>query len=245
VRFEQHFFDDLADQVTGQDVALLNARSLFRRNANSTIGEILDCAAGSSGQRHGVDGFCLSRLKGPQHVAGISAGGNAHGDVTGFAERFELSFKDEVEAVIVASSCQRRSVGVRRQRRQRTPLFEVAAGEFRGEMLCVGSAAAISKKKNLASSAQRFNNLHRHAGDQHVITGIGQQHTFNFDGTLDARTDQAVHLLYRTDSPILTAIGNDYGTMRFSDARWKRYARPRISWWESQLRVTAVMFVQP
>jgi hypothetical protein len=55
VRLEQHFFDDLADQVTGQDVALLNARSFFRRNANGAIGEILHRAAGSAGQRHGVD----------------------------------------------------------------------------------------------------------------------------------------------------------------------------------------------
>ena len=85
MRLEQHFFDDLADQVTGQDVALLNARSFFRRNANDAIGEILDCAAGSAGQRHSVDRFCLCHLECPQHVAGISAGGNAHGDVTGFA----------------------------------------------------------------------------------------------------------------------------------------------------------------
>jgi hypothetical protein len=47
---------------------------------------------------------------------------------------------------------------VQRQRRQRAPLFQVAPGKFRGEMLCVGSAAAVSKKQNLAPSAQRFNN---------------------------------------------------------------------------------------
>jgi hypothetical protein len=58
-----------------------------------------------------------------------------------------------------------------------------------------GSAAAISKKKNLAPSAQRFNNLHRDGGDQQVITGIGQQHCFNCDVTLDARTDQVMQLL--------------------------------------------------
>src|ERR1700722_14246929 len=58
VRLEQHLFNDLADQVTGQDMGLLNARSFFRRNANGAIGEILDCAAGSSGQRHGANGFC-------------------------------------------------------------------------------------------------------------------------------------------------------------------------------------------
>ena len=41
VRLEQHLFDDLADQVTGQDVALLNVRSFFRRNANGAIARFL------------------------------------------------------------------------------------------------------------------------------------------------------------------------------------------------------------
>ena len=104
MRLEQHFVDELADQVTGQDVALLNARRFFRKNANGAVGEILHCAAGSAGQRHGVDGFCLCRLECPQHVAGVSVGGNARGNITGFAQRLKLSCEYAARAALSGSA---------------------------------------------------------------------------------------------------------------------------------------------
>jgi len=66
---EQHFLSDLADNMTSENVALLNSRSFLRRNANRAVHQISEQASRRPRERNRKDRLRLRGFHRPDHVA--------------------------------------------------------------------------------------------------------------------------------------------------------------------------------
>src|SRR6185312_5876738 len=100
-------------------------------------------------------------LYGSDDVGAIPRRRERHRNVIFASERFDLSRKDLFEAKIITAGSQRGSVGGERESGQAAAIFDEAYGQFRGEVLRVGRAAAIAEEENLAAFSEalrsRFN----------------------------------------------------------------------------------------
>src|SRR5271156_1552153 len=163
---KKHLFSDLANNVTGQDMALLNSRSFLRRNAKRTIRNFLHRPTRRTGERHGKNPLRLCNFQRPHNVSRVTAGRDTDCDISFFAERFHLTRKHQVESVIVTDCGDSRRVPMQRERRQRTSLLQVASGKLRGEMLRIGCATSITAKKDLATGSERLYDLKRRSRHQ-------------------------------------------------------------------------------
>ena len=117
---EQHFLGDFAYDVPRQDMTLLNPWRLVGRNANGAVGQVFHFAP-RPGESDGVDRFLFCDLHGPQDIARISAGGNTEQDVSFFSERFQLTSKDKIKAIVVSDGGERRRLNVTDKRAADTP----------------------------------------------------------------------------------------------------------------------------
>ena len=96
----------------------------------------------------------LGDRDGVKDVGGIAAGGNGDGDVAGAAEGFDLARKDPAEAVIIGDGGDGGKICGERERWKGGAIEGEAANEFRGDVLGVRSAAAITEQENLVAALE-------------------------------------------------------------------------------------------
>ena len=128
-----------------QDVALLNARSIVRRHAQTNINNGFEFAAGTSGEGGGVHADFPGESDSVKDVGGIAAGGNGDGDVPGAAKGFDLAGENSAEAVVIGDGGDGGKIRGKRERGKSGTIKGEAADEFRGDVLGIRGAAAIAK----------------------------------------------------------------------------------------------------
>ncbi len=146
--------DDFGENVAEQDVALLNARSIVRGHAQTNINNGFEFAAGTSGKGGGVQAHFLGESDSMNDVGGIAAGGNGNGNVAGTAKGFDLAGEDAAEAVIIGDSGDGRKICRQRERGKSGAIKGEAAHEFRGDVLGVRGASAITEEENLVAALE-------------------------------------------------------------------------------------------
>src|SRR2546425_6863457 len=97
---EQSSLNELADDVSDEDVALLYARCRIRRNPNENI-DLWKAASGPSGQGQSSQPTASRDAQPLDDVLGVPAGGDSPSGITGASEPFELLAEDVAIRVIV------------------------------------------------------------------------------------------------------------------------------------------------
>ena len=128
-----------------QDVALLNARSIVRRHAQTNINHGFEFASGTSGEGGGVHVHFPGERDGVKHVGGIAAGGDGDGDVAGAAKGFDLAGESSAESVVIGDGGDGGKIRGKRERWKSGTIRGEAADEFRGDVLGIRGAAAIAE----------------------------------------------------------------------------------------------------
>ena len=140
--------------MTEQDVALLNARSIVRRHAQTNINNGFEFASGTPGEGGGVHAHFPGEGDSMKHVGGIAAGGNGNGNVAGATEGFNLPGEDAAEAVIIGDGGDGGKIRGQGKRGKSGAIKGEAANEFRGDVLGVRGAAAITEEENLVAALE-------------------------------------------------------------------------------------------
>ena len=107
-----------------------------------------------------------------QHVARASGGRDGKKHVARLPEPAHLALEHMLEAIIVADGGEHRGVGGERHGRQRPAVGDVTRQEFGGQMLRIGSAAAIAGNQELAAGAHRGFDCLRDRTDQRAQLAI-------------------------------------------------------------------------
>ncbi len=98
------------------------------------------------GEFHGAGGF-----KGFENVRAFAGGGDADSDVALFAERLDLAGEEMIEAVIIADGGEGGCIRGEREGGDGFAVADIAYGQFGGEVLGVGGAAAIAEEQDFSA----------------------------------------------------------------------------------------------
>jgi len=134
-----------------QTMHFLNAGGGLAGDGDQQIHRAAQLAAGFAGEGGSENAGRFSLPHGRENIRTVSRRREGKRQIARAAKRFDLAREDLVEAEIVAASRERRSVGGERQSRQRAAVFGEADGELGGEVLRVGSAAAIAEEEDLTA----------------------------------------------------------------------------------------------
>ena len=135
--------------MTEQDVALLNARSIVRRHAQTDINNGFEFASGTPGEGGGVHAHFPGEGDSVKHVGGIAAGGNGNGNVAWASKGFDLPGEDAAEAVIIGDGGDGGKICGQGERGKSGAIKGEAANEFRGDMLGVRALPPLPKRRTL------------------------------------------------------------------------------------------------
>jgi len=135
--------------MTNRDVRFLNTGSPFGWHYNGKITVGSQRFARAAGQGDCPASYRSGLIRGLHDAGRLSTGTDADQHIAGDGKSGHLSRKNFVVAVIVAQGRQGGSISCQRNRWKSTSLFFVPADEFRGNVLRIGGAAAISAKQNL------------------------------------------------------------------------------------------------
>jgi len=147
-------FDRIAESMPHQDMALLNAWRFVRRRRDQHIDKFAHAASGGPGEPNCKNAHLASDREGFQDTLGISGSADTDGHVSGDRQSLELSREHLFIAVIVGDGCNGGSIGMKGHGRQWTALAQIASQEFRGKMLRIRGAAAISEEERLVTAAK-------------------------------------------------------------------------------------------
>jgi len=165
----QRGVDAFEHQVQDDLMRLLHVGAGGVGDEQFDVGLAVEGAAAAANQGERLDAARLGGADCFDQVGGVAARREEDEQVAGGAERLDLAGEDLVEAEIVGDAGERRAVGADREAGQGAAVALVAAGEFFGEMHCLGRAAAVAGAEHLAAGFQ--------GGDEQV------------DGRLDGRSD--------------------------------------------------------
>src|SRR5581483_11750932 len=137
-----------------QDVRLLNAGCVGRGDAQTDVGELGQAAATLAGDSHGRDVELARAAQCSTDIAAVARCRQAYHNVARLAERLHLPLEYLFEAEVVADGGEDGDVGGEGKGIQRAAWPAEAPYEFSGQVLRVGSAAAIAAPDNLAAAQQ-------------------------------------------------------------------------------------------
>lgn len=150
-----HFvFGNLAQEVPNQDVAFLNACGDGRRHADPNVAKALQLAPVVACHRYDLHPNAACFFCSANNAQAVAAGAKGDQDVTFPTMCLDLARIDLFEAVVVGNRSERGSIGVEGESRQRFTFFLEAADELGGEMLSIGSGAAVATEEDLLSGLQ-------------------------------------------------------------------------------------------
>ena len=177
-----------------QDVALLNARSIVRRHAQTNINKRFEFAAGTTGKGGSVHAHFLGESDGVKDVGGIAAGGDGDGNVAGVAKGFDLARKDAAEAVIIGDGGDGGKICSEGERGESGTIKGEAANEFRGDVLGVRGAATIAEEENLVAALEGMDQGSSELGKAREKLRVAKEGTLRGDGGCDGVTNATVKL---------------------------------------------------
>lgn len=190
---EHHRLYEFADDMADHDVALLDARGVLGGYIQQGVGVVFHRTAGLASHGDDFNAHLLGHLEGVEDVFGVAGGGDAHDDITGFGGAAQQAREDEVVAVVVAHGGEVGGVAVEGFGVERWPVEVETAGEFRGKVLRVCRAAAVSAEMDFAAIAQGCDNHFRRLLDAVEEFGVVQNRLFRGDGLFDGLWDSGVH----------------------------------------------------
>lgn len=168
-----------------QDVAFLNARSIVRRHAQTKINNGFESSARTSGEGGGVHAHFLGESDSVKHVGRIAAGGNGNGNVAGAAKRFDLAGKDATEAVIIGNGGDGGKICGQGERRKSGAIKGETADEFRGDVLGVRGAAAITEEEYLVAALEGMDERSSELGKAGEELSVAKEGALHGDGGFD------------------------------------------------------------
>ena len=110
-----------------------------------------------------------------KNVGGISAGGNGNGNVAGAAKSFDLAGKDAAEAVVIGDGGDGGKICGQGKRGKSGAIKGEAADEFRGDVLGVRGAAAISEEENFVAALERTDQGSGELGETGKELGVAKE----------------------------------------------------------------------
>jgi len=180
--------------VAEQDVALLNARSIVGRHAQTNINKGFEFAAGTPGEGGGVHARFFGESDSVKDIGGIAAGGDSDGHVAGAAESFDLAGEDAAEAVIVGDGGDGGKICGQGERGKSGTIKGEAANEFRGDVLGVRGAAAITEEENLVAALEGMDERSGELGKAGEDLGVVKEGAFRGDRCFDGFANATVEL---------------------------------------------------
>jgi hypothetical protein len=157
----QYHFDSAAEQVAERDVTFLYQRGVVGGHDHGNFDEARQASAIAAGESDGAHADAPSRADTGQNIRRSPAGTDGDCDIGGSSQGEQLPGEDLFEAVIIADGGKRGCIGGERQRGQWFASVLKAANKFRGDMLRVSGAAAITEQKQFPASAQAGGNRFR------------------------------------------------------------------------------------
>ena len=149
--------DEVAEQVVGGRLGLLDARDVLRRRQDDVVGETLggDAAAVVADQRDGAQPAAAGLDQGGHHAARVAARRQRQQRVAARAVRDHLAGEDRVGADVVGDRGQDRRVGGQVERTARPP----AGGggrrrEVGDEIHGIGGGAAVADREQRAAGRE-------------------------------------------------------------------------------------------
>jgi len=180
--------------VAEQDVALLNARGIAGRHAETKINNRFEFAAGTSGEGGGVHAHLFGDGDGVKDVGRIAAGGDGNGDVAGAAEGFDLAGEDAAKAVVITDGGDGGDIGGERKCGESGAIEGEAADEFGGDVLGVRGAAAIAEEQDLVAALESMDQGSGELGEGGKDLMVAEEGTFSGDGGDDGATGATFEL---------------------------------------------------
>ena len=89
-----------------------------------------------------------------EYARGIPTAGQSNLNITGAPQGFKPARENLLEAIVVANGCDARAIHGESQSGQGRAIEGETANEFSGDVLGIGSAAAVAEKKQLVSVFQ-------------------------------------------------------------------------------------------
>ena len=134
-------------------VSWMRAVSVVRRGAQHQVGDPRELAAAAAGERDGMHADAFAHGDGAQNVCRLPAGGDRQGHVARPPEGANLLGEHLDVPVVVGDAGECRGVGRQRDRRQRHAFDLEAIDELGGDVLGVGSTAAVAEEQQLVPVA--------------------------------------------------------------------------------------------
>src|SRR5271168_3810832 len=138
-------FNEVADDVRGGDVNLLNQWRFLRWRKKTYVAKVLHRAALSAGESHRGDAEIARGAQRRNDVGRSSRRGNREQPISPLAEPTDLAFEHVLEPVIVADRGEYRRIRAQRNRRQRRSIEIQPRQKFSGDVLRVPGAPAVSR----------------------------------------------------------------------------------------------------
>ncbi len=142
--------------MADQDVTLLNAGRLPRRNRQAIVGHAPELSTGLPGQSGGNQAVLPGRFEPFPHAFGIAAGRNSDSNVARSGEGFDLARKDQIVAVIVTNCRDTRGVHGEREGGKRRAVEGKTAYKFGRDVLGIRGAAAVSEQNRFVPVSDCF-----------------------------------------------------------------------------------------
>ncbi len=151
-------FDEGAQNVSHEEMPLLNKRRSVGRDANFKIAEIRHIAAISSRESNGMDPKLPCRMQGGKDVLGSPRCRNADKHIARVAKSLQLPRECTVESVIIANCSQDRRIRCKGDTGHSGTIIVETGHKLRREMLSIGSTSSVAGEKDLLLAADRSHN---------------------------------------------------------------------------------------
>lgn len=192
---EQRRLHQFADDMAHHDMRLLDAGGIGGGHVEAEVGQLLHLATATAGQRHGLDAHFAGLLKGIDDILRVAGSGDAHQHIACVAGASEQPGEDMFKAIVVTHGGQIGGIAVQGLGIQGRTVEVETAGEFGGQMLGVGRAAAVATEVDLALIAQR--------GTHHIGHGLNflnkgyilQYQLFNLNTLFNGADDSVCHFM--------------------------------------------------
>jgi len=153
--------ENLAQNVSGKDMRLLNARQIARGNFKQEVSRLGDQSSPLSRKRN-RDGTNLARrLESEEDVSAVAGGGDGHDNIPLSREGLHLALKDVLVAVIVAGGGEDRRIGGERDGGDAGPVVAKTHDKLSIQVLRVRRAAAVAAPEDLAAHPNGENHFGR------------------------------------------------------------------------------------
>jgi hypothetical protein len=139
-----------------ENVRLLNSRCVSGRHPDDKVGDSGDVSSGSSRESDSDNVHLLCLSKGPDHIFRVPGCRKANQDIARFAGTFKHPGKDIFKRIIVRNG--RKKTGIYRERfaGERWAIVAEASAKLGGQVLGVGSAAAVAAEKDPVPTPERI-----------------------------------------------------------------------------------------